>query len=238
METIGNFITTANNLVWANPLVFFILFASIYFSIRLGFMQVRNIPHQIKLLFKTSDSDAGISPFETFCTVVGTRVGTANIAGVAVAVWSGGPGAILWMLITSFLTTAIAYAECSLGQVYKIRQDGEYRGGAYYYVQNGLGWTGVAKFFAIITLICVPIFTTAPHANSITTAFQNSVGIPLWVTGLLAAVLLFVIISGGIKRIAKAASLMVPFMTLAYAYNCYVGCLCFQNPLCSWHHCQ
>ena len=217
MESIGNVITTLNNLVWANPMVFFILLSSIYFSFRLGFMQFRNVPHQIKLLFRTSGSDAGISPFETFCTVVGTRVGTANIAGVAVAVWSGGPGAIFWMLVTSVLTTAIAYAECSLGQVYKIRQDGEYRGGAYYYIQNALGWKGLATLFAILTLICIPILTTAPHANSISTAFHNSIGIPLWVTGFAAALLLFVIISGGIKRIAKAASLMVPFMTLAYA---------------------
>lgn len=217
MEAISNVITQLNNFVWADPIIFLILLSSVYFTIRLGFVQVRNIRHQVHLLFNTSSSDAGISPFATFCTVIGYRVGIANVAGVAVGVWSGGPGAIFWMMVTSILGTAISYAECSLGQVYKIKQDGEYRGGAYYYIQNGLGWKVPALIYAVLTLVCVPILTVAPHANSITTGFQNSLGIPLWVSGLIAAVLLFVVISGGIKRIASTATYIVPVMTLGFA---------------------
>lgn len=213
----NEFIVNLNNLVWANPIIFLILGSSIFFTVILKGVQVRNMKHQIHLLFTAQDSDAGISPFATFCTVIGYRVGTANVAGVAVGIFSGGPGAVFWMMVTSLLGTAISYAECSLGQVYKIKQDGEYRGGAYYYVQRGLGWRVPAVIYAVLTLICVPILTVAPHAFSITSGFKTSLGISQYITGAIAAVLLFVIISGGIRRIAKTAELMVPFMTIGFA---------------------
>lgn len=212
----NNIFVTLNNLVWSNPIIFLILGSAIFYTVILKGVQVRNIKHQIQLLFSSSSSDAGISPFATFCTVIGYRVGTANVAGVAVAIWSGGPGAVFWMLITSILDTAISYAECALGQVYKIKQDGEYRGGAYYYIQRGIGMKKLAFVYAILTLICVPILTVAPHAFSITSGFKTSLGVPLYITGAIAAVLLFVVISGGIRRIAKTAELVVPFMTLGF----------------------
>ncbi|MDO4555384.1 MAG: amino acid carrier protein [Lachnospiraceae bacterium] len=216
MSSVSDLFVTLNNLVWSNPIIFLILGSAVYFTIRLEGVQVRNIPHQIHLLFSSSGSDTGISPFATFCTVIGYRVGTANVAGVAVAVWSGGPGAIFWMLVTSILDTAISYAECALGQVYKIKQDGEYRGGAYYYIQRGLGNKPIALVYAGLTLICVPILTVAPHAFSITSGFKNSLGVSQYITGAIAAVLLFIVVSGGIRRIAKTAEMVVPFMTIGF----------------------
>lgn len=207
---------TLNNLVWSNPIIFLILGSAIFFTIILRGVQVRNIKHQVQLLFSSSESEAGISPFATFCTVIGYRVGTANVAGVAVAIWSGGPGAVFWMLITSILDTAISYAECALGQVYKIKQDGEYRGGAYYYIQRGMGLRKLAFVYAFLTLICVPILTVAPHALSITSGFKTSLGVSQYITGAIAAILLFVVVSGGIRRIAKTAELLVPFMTIGF----------------------
>lgn len=207
---------TLNNLVWSNPIIFLILGSAIFFTIILRGVQVRNIKHQVQLLFSSSESEAGISPFATFCTVIGYRVGTANVAGVAVAIWSGGPGAVFWMLITSILDTAISYAECALGQVYKIKQDGEYRGGAYYYIQRGMGLRKLAFVYAFLTLICVPILTVAPHAFSITSGFKTSLEVSQYITGAIAAILLFVVVSGGIRRIAKTAELLVPFMTIGF----------------------
>lgn len=207
---------TLNNLVWSNPIIFLILGSAIFFTIILRGVQVRNIKHQVQLLFSSSESEAGISPFATFCTVIGYRVGTANVAGVAVAIWSGGPGAVFWMLITSILDTAISYAERALGQVYKIKQDGEYRGGAYYYIQRGMGLRKLAFVYAFLTLICVPILTVAPHAFSITSGFKTSLGVSQYITGAIAAILLFVVVSGGIRRIAKTAELLVPFMTIGF----------------------
>lgn len=212
----ANLFVTLDNLVWSNPIIFLILGSAILFTIILKGVQVRNIRHQVKLLFTASDSEAGISPFATFCTVIGYRVGTANVAGVAVAIFSGGPGAVFWMLVTSILDAAISYAECTLGQVFKIKQDGEYRGGAYYYMENALGWRKLALIYAVLTIICVPILTVAPHAFSITSGFQTSLGIPQWITALIAAVLLFCVISGGIRRIAKTAEKVVPVMTIGF----------------------
>ena len=205
-----------DSLIWSNPIIFLILGSAILFTVLLKGVQVRNIRHQVHLLFSSSDSEAGISPFATFCTVIGYRVGTANVAGVAIAIWSGGPGAVFWMLVTSILDTAISYAECALGQVYKIKQDGEYRGGAYYYIQRGMGLKKLAFVYALLTLICVPILTVAPHAFSITSGFKTSLGISQYITGAIVAVLLFIVISGGIRRIAKTAEMVVPFMTIGF----------------------
>lgn len=212
----SNFFVTLDNIIWSNPIIFLILGSAVFFTIILKGVQVRNIGHQVKLLFGASDSEAGISPFATFCTVIGYRVGTANVAGVAVAIFFGGPGAVFWMLVTSLLDTAISYAECSLGQCYKIKQDGEYRGGAYYYIERGLKCKPLAIIYAILTFICVPILTVAPHAFSITSGFKNSLHISQYITGAIIAVLLFIVISGGIKRIAKTAELIVPFMTIGF----------------------
>lgn len=212
----GEFFIKLDTIVWSNPIIFLILGSAVFFTIILKGVQVRNIKHQIQLLFGANDSDAGISPFATFCTVIGYRVGTANVAGVAVAILSGGPGAVFWMLVTSILDTAISYAECSLGQCYKIKQDGEYRGGAYYYIERGLGIKPLAVVYALLTFICVPILTVAPHAFSITSGFKNSIGVSQYITGAIIAVLLFFVISGGIKRIAKTAELIVPFMTIGF----------------------
>ena len=216
LETFNKMVEPVNSLIWSNPIVFLILGSAIWFTIRMHFVQVRNLKHQFSLLFKKNESLEGISPFEAFCTVVGYRVGTANIAGVAVAVFSGGPGAVLWMLITSILDAAISYAECALGQVYKIKQDGEYRGGAYYYIERGMGLKGTAIIYALLTLICVPILTVAPHANSISKAFNNSIGLPLWVSGIVVGIFLLWTVFGGIKRIARINTYLVPVMTGLY----------------------
>ncbi len=212
----SEFFAKVNGIVWSNPIIFLILGSAIFFTIILKGVQVRNLKHQIKLLMGASSSEAGISPFATFCTVIGYRVGTANVAGVATAIFAGGPGAVFWMIVTSVLDTAISYAECALGQCYKIKQDGEYRGGAYYYIERGLGIKPLALIYAALTLICVPILTVAPHAFSITSAFRQSAGVSQYLTGAIVAVLLLIVVSGGIKRIAKTAEMVVPFMTIGF----------------------
>lgn len=209
-------ITKLDTYVWATPLIILIFASAAYYTVRMGFAQVRDLKHQLSLLTRKRDSEHGINPFEAFCTIVAYRVGTANIAGVCVAILWGGPGAIIWMMICSLLDAAISYAECALGQVYKIRQDGEYRGGSYYYLERGMGWKKLAAFFAVLTIICVPILTVGPHANSIALAFQTSTGVPKWVFGLVIGLIMLWTVFGGIKRISKVSSFLVPVMTLLY----------------------
>lgn len=218
VNSINDIIISLNNIVWATPMIILIVGLAVYFTLRLRFVQVRRLKHQLSLLTKPlkQKSESGISPFEAFCTIIAYRVGTGNVAGIALAVWSGGPGAVFWMMFTSIFDAAVSYAECALGQVYKIRQDGEYRGGGYYYIQKGLGWKPVAWLYAVLTLICVPILTVGPHANSISTSLNNSFGISRVVVGIVLALLLFVVISGGIKRIAQTATVLVPVMTILY----------------------
>ena len=206
----------ASGIVWATPIIILLLGSSIWFTVSLHFVQVRNMKRQIKLLTKTTSSDTGITPFQAFCNTVAYRVGVSNMAGVATAVFLGGPGSVIWMAITSVLNAALSYAENSLGQVYKESQDGVYTGGAPYYMNKGRGWKILPAVFAFLTAATVPLLAPAPHANNVAIAFNQSLGIPRWVCGAVIGCLLFLVISGGIKRIAKVAEMIVPFMTLLY----------------------
>ncbi len=216
MNAIIQVLVKASNIVWATPIIILLLGASIWFTLNLHFVQVRNVKYQLKLLTKTTSSDTGITPFQAFCNTVAYRVGVSNMAGVATAVFIGGPGSVIWMAITSVLNAALSYAENSLGQVYKEEQDGVYTGGAPYYMNKGMGWKILPVVFAFLTAATVPLLAPAPHANNVAIAFNQSLGIPRWVCGVVIGGLLFLVISGGIKRIAKVAELIVPFMTLLY----------------------
>lgn len=209
-------ITMLDTYVWATPLIILIFASATYYTIRMRFVQLRDLKHQLSLLTRKRDSEAGINPFEAFCTIIAYRVGTANIAGVCVAILWGGPGAIIWMVICSLLDAAISYAECALGQVYKIKQDGEYRGGSYYYLEKGMGMKKLAAFFAVLTIICVPIMTVGPHANSIALAFNTSTGVPKWIFGLVIGLIMLWTVFGGIQRISKVSTFLVPVMTILY----------------------
>jgi AGCS family alanine or glycine:cation symporter len=211
-------INKLNGAIWALPVILLLLGVSICYCVAMGFGTLRNWKLQFNLLRSggSSDSKEGISPFETFCAVAAYRVAVGNIGGVCVAILYGGPGAIFWMLITALITSAIAYAENSLGQIYKIRQDGQYRGGPYNYMESGLGWKPLAIVFALLALIAVPLFICGAGANNIGMAFKNSLGINPVITGIVIAVLLFLVISGGVRRIAKFSTIIVPIMSILY----------------------
>ena len=134
----ANLINTINGYIWATPLIALVFGGAVLYSFVLKFCNIKNVKLQWKLLKSGGGSQEGISPFETFCSVVAYRVAVGNIGGVMVAIMYGGPGAVLWMPITALVTSAISYAENSLGQVYKVRMDGQYRGGPYFYMANGL----------------------------------------------------------------------------------------------------
>ena len=142
---------------------------------------------------------------------------------------SGGPGSVIWMIITALVTSAIAYAENSLGQIYKVRMDGQYRGGPYFYMQNGIPWKTLGKvmavIFALFATVGVPLLVTGPSANNIAMAFQNSFGISPAISGAVIAIMLFLVISGGIRRIASVATIIVPFMTIGYLLVAIITCV-------------
>jgi len=210
-------VDTISGYVWSAPLVVLCLGAGVYFSIRTRFLQVRLIKDMVGQLFKGQASKRGVSSFQGFAMALGGRVGTGNIAGVATAISVGGPGALFWMWMIAFLGAGSAYIESALAQVWKEEIGGVYRGGPSYYIEKGLGQKWYAVIFAVIAILSCGILLPGIQANSIAVAFQNAYK-PMTPTlsGILVTVLLGLIIFGGVKRIGKAAELLVPFMAIGY----------------------
>ena len=218
-----------SSIVWATPLIALTFGGALIYCIAMKFGNITKAGLQWKLMKTGGGSQHGISPFETFCSVIAYRVAVGNIGGVMVAIMSGGPGSVIWMIITALVTSAIAYAENSLGQIYKVRMDGQYRGGPYFYMQNGIPWKTLGKvmavIFALFATVGVPLLVTGPSANNIAMAFQNSFGISPAISGAVIAIMLFLVISGGIRRIASVATIIVPFMTIGYLLVAIITCV-------------
>jgi AGCS family alanine or glycine:cation symporter len=206
-----------NSYVWSAALVILCLGTGIYFSIRTRFLQVRLIKDMVSQLFKGRASKSGVSSFQGFAMALGGRVGTGNIAGVATAIAMGGPGAMFWMWMLAFLGAGSAYIEAALAQVWKEKIGGVYRGGPSYYIEKGLGQKWYSLIFALVTIISCGILLPGIQANSISSAFQNAwPSVKPALSGLVVAALLGLIIFGGVKRIGRAAELLVPFMAVGY----------------------
>ncbi|MBW6401884.1 alanine:cation symporter family protein [Roseomonas sp. HJA6] len=207
-----------NTIFWGYVLIYGLLAVGLYFTIRLKLLQVIHFPEMIRCVTGSSSTDrAGISPFQALCTSLASRVGTGNLAGVAVALYLGGPGAIFWMWMVATLGMATAFAESALAQLYKVKDaEGQYRGGPAFYIWRGLKarWAGV--LFSICLLISFGLVFNAVQANSIADAMQGAFGIPKMGTGFVLAALTGVIIFGGIAAIARVAEYVVPFMAVGY----------------------
>lgn len=215
-----NIVNSINSIVWSIALVWTCLGVGIYFSIRTRFSQIRNIKEMVGLLFGGQKSEQGISSFQGFCTALAGRIGTGNIAGVATAIAWGGPGALFWMWLAAFLGAGSAFAESTLGQLYKEEHEGEYRGGPAYYIEKGFGNNTFSKIygitFAVVTLIAIGILLPGVQANSIAVSVNNAFGVSVNITAVILVIILALIIFGGIKRIGSAAEYIVPFMGGAY----------------------
>ncbi|WP_051241605.1 alanine/glycine:cation symporter family protein [Azohydromonas australica] len=206
-----------NGLVWSQALIFLCLGVGLYFSIRTRFMQVRGIPEMLRLMFRGQASEAGVSSFQALALSLSGRVGTGNIAGVATAITFGGPGALFWMWMMAFLGASTSYVECTLAQIYKEVDDrGQYRGGPAFYIEKAMGQRWYAWIFAVATIIAMGLLLPGVQANSIAAGVNNAWGVAPSVSAAVIVVVLGFIIFGGVKRIARFAEIVVPFMALAY----------------------
>ena len=213
-------VSAVNNIVWSPLLVILLIFAGLYFSFKTRFVQVRRFGLMVKSLFAGNTADKkdrkGITSFEAFCIALSGRVGTGNIVGVATAIALGGPGAVFWMWIIAFFGASTAFVESTLAQMYKFHHDTGYRGGPASYIQHGLKMKWLGIVFAVVTILGYGILLVTVQANGVSSAMVNSYGTsPLLSGGVLAFILALVII-GGIKSIAKVASLVTPFMAFGY----------------------
>lgn len=207
-----------NTIFWGYVLIYGLLAVGVYFTLRLKFVQIFYFPEMIRSVLSSSDTDrSGITPFQALCTSLASRVGTGNIAGVAVALYLGGPGAIFWMWVVAALGMATAFAESTLAQLYKVKdEEGRYRGGPAFYIARGLKAPWAGAIFSVCLILSFGLVFNAVQANSIADAFSGAFGISKLGTGVVLALLSGVIIFGGITAIARVAEYVVPFMAAAY----------------------
>ncbi|ADZ89387.1 alanine/glycine:cation symporter family protein [Marinomonas mediterranea] len=207
-----------NTIFWGYILIYGLLAVGVYFTLRLGFLQIRFFPEMIRTVFQAPQSDrGGISPFQALCTSLASRVGTGNLAGVAVAIALGGPGAIFWMWVVALIGMATSYAESTLAQLYKIRdENGQLRGGPAFYIAKGLKAPWAGAVFSLALILAFGLVFNAVQANSIAGAVEGAFGVNKVVTGVVLTLLAAIVIFGGIKRIARISEIVVPVMALLY----------------------
>ncbi|PMH10878.1 alanine/glycine:cation symporter family protein [Vibrio splendidus] len=211
-------INLMNDLLWGSILVYLLVGVGIYFTVRLGFIQFRHFGHMFSVLKNSRKADsAGISSFQALCTSLAARVGTGNMAGVAVALTAGGPGAIFWMWLIAMLGMATSFAESTLAQLYKTRDnDGNYRGGPAYYMEKGLGMRWMGVLFSIFLIIAFGLVFNAVQANAIASAMNTAFDFERGYVGVGIVIISAFVIFGGIRKIARTAEIIVPIMALAY----------------------
>jgi len=209
-------VSTISGWVWGMPFIIFCLGTGLYFSWRTRFLQIRYFKRMIKMLLEGKSSDSGISSFQAFTLALSGRLGMGNIAGVATAIAFGGPGAIFWMWVIAFFGAGTAYVESSLGQVYKEKIDGNYRGGPAYYILKGLHNKAFAIAFALVTICALGLLLPGVQSNAICDSFQHSFGIDPRISAVGVVLLLSLIIFGGVKRIARVGEVVIPFMAIGY----------------------
>lgn len=225
IEQLTNFFGTISDFLWGNFLMFVLVGAGIYFSVRLKFPQLRHMGDSFRLVFsdifkKDKASKEGMSSWQSLATAIAGQVGTGNITGPATAIMMGGPGAIFWMWVSAFFGMSTIFSEATAAQKYKkILPDGTVTGGPAFYLQaafkGGLG-RFLAKLFSIFLIIGFGIAAAMVQGNTISDAFHSSFGIPYLVSGIILAIITLFVISGGIKRIAEFVTKCVPLMAVIY----------------------
>ena len=207
-----------NDLLWSKVLIFALIAAGAAFTIFSRFVQFRYFGTMFGILLQAFHREAGhLSSFQALMLSVAGRVGAGNIAGVAVAITLGGPGAVFWMWVIGLIGMATSYFECTLAQLYKNAEpDGTYRGGPAYYIERGLHQKWLAGLFSILLLVTFGFGFNALQSYTVASSFGDAFGIPTWATGLGLVIVLGMIIFGGIKRIAAAAEIIVPIMAIGY----------------------
>src|SRR6056297_1510668 len=227
METFELIISWLENLIWNTPeampaMVLLLLAFGLFITIRLGFIQLTGLKHGFKVVsgkYDDPDDDGDINHFQALSTALSATVGIGNIAGVALAIHYGGPGALFWMWITAILGMAIKFTEVTLAQKYRItNEDGSVSGGPMYYIEKGLGpnWKWLAIAFSIAAAICAFLTGNAVQANTVADVMNSDFEVPKALTGLITATLVGAVILGGIKRIGYVTSRLVPFMATLY----------------------
>ncbi|GAF20300.1 sodium/alanine symporter [Bacillus sp. JCM 19046] len=215
MEVFHGMINSINN-VTSYILVALLIGVGLYLTFRSNFVQIRLFPEMFKALTEKKTKKGEVSAFQAFCISAASRIGAANISGVAIAITTGGPGAIFWMWVIAAIGMATGFVESMLAQVYKVREDGQFRGGPAYYIERALGkrWLGIV--FAILIAVTFGFIFNSLQANTITEAMDNAFNFDPFIVGIIISLAVGVIIFGGIRSISVFSSIVVPIMAVLY----------------------
>ncbi|MGL4909764.1 MAG: alanine/glycine:cation symporter family protein [Cetobacterium sp.] len=216
MEAINTIVNFLNDILWSYVLIAMLLFVGMYFSLKTRFVQIRYFTQMIKILGDSVGQKGGVSSFKAFCISTASRVGTGNLAGVAIAIASGGPGAIFWMWLIAIIGAASSFVESTLAQIYKIKDGETFRGGPAYYMEKALNkkWMGVA--FSILISITFGLIFNSVQSNTISLAFQEAFKMDRVMVGVILSIATAGIIFGGVHRIANFSAAVVPVMATLY----------------------
>ncbi len=221
MEAVTEAVKWVNGVVWGVPMLVLILGVGFYLTLGLQLLTILKIPFGFKLLARGREARGSgeISPFNALMTSLSATIGTGNIAGVATAIYLGGPGAVFWMWMTALVGMATKYAEAVCAVRYREQDErGKFVGGPMYYIKNGLGarWTWLAVLFALFAGLAGFGIGNMVQANSVADAMHTSFAIPKWATGAVLVLLVGAVLLGGLQRIANVASKLVPLMAIAF----------------------
>jgi alanine or glycine:cation symporter, AGCS family len=219
MNFLNDAILAFNDVLWTYILIAMLIIVGLYFTLKTKFVQFRNIKEMFRLLNDGATNNKeknSVSSFQAFCISTASRVGTGNLAGIATAISIGGPGAIFWMWLIALIGSASSFIESTLAQIYKEKDGDNYIGGPAYYMEKGLKkrWMGV--LFAILITIAFGLVFNSVQANTIALSMNSSFGFNKTIIGAIITLLTLFIIFGGVNRIAKVSSVIVPIMAIAY----------------------
>lgn len=224
MDGIMDILSTIQSIVWGPPTLILLIGTGLYFTIRLGFLQIVHLPRAIRYIFEKEEGVEGdtgdVSAFGSLCTTLAATIGTGSIVGVATALRAGGPGALFWMWVSAFVGMTTKYAEGVLAVKYRtIDENGQIAGGPMYYIQNGLGikWSWLAKLFAVFGIITALLGCgTFPQVNAITESTSSAFNLPVSLVGIVITIAVAAVVLGGINSISKVAEFIVPIMAIFY----------------------
>lgn len=223
MEALENFLNATSGVIWGPMMLSLLVGAGMYLTVGLQAITWRKLIYSFRILWhgrsSSQDDQGDITPFQALMTALSATVGSGNIAGVATAIYLGGPGAIFWMWVTALLGMASKYGEAVLAVHFReVDELGNHVGGPMYYIQNGLGagWRWLAVLFSIFGMLAAFGIGNTVQANTVATAVESSLHLPVWVSGLVMAVFTGAVIIGGVRRLGAVAGTLVPFMALSY----------------------
>jgi len=224
MDFLNSIIGQINTVLWSYVLIALLILSGLFYTLRTGFAQGRLLGDMVALITgKLSSLKDGekkvagqVTGFQAFCIAVASHVGTGNLAGVAIAVVVGGPGALFWMWIIALLGGATSLIENTLAQTYKVKEGNGFRGGPSYYMEKALGQKTLGYIFSVIVIVTFAFVFNTVQANTIAQAFETSFNMSSTVAGIILAALTALIIFGGLNRIANVVGFMVPIMAIGY----------------------